>query len=886
LIPLLDEDAKLLDEAYDFLTAATRTVQPIPSEDWLRDNHHIVQDQVRAVRQDLPRKYYFELPKLAEGPLTGYPRVLVIARDLVAHTAGRFDLQTLIGYVIAYQRIAPLSIGEIWAIPIMLRVALVDELRRLADDVVVASREREEARRWGVRFIESAAEPAKVIDESLRAAMRKTGLLSAAFIVELLQWLRDQPSSSAPAWHALQRALEAQDDSAEEMLRREHQREAANQLAIGNIITTMRLLSSIDWPLFFERVSLVEQVLREDPAGAYARMDFSTCDRYRHSVEELARGAKQSEVAIARRAVQLAHEATWRTPEQDRQHHVGYYLISRGRFRLEADVGYPPTARDRFARFFFRYPALGYLGTIALGAAVILASLLSYAARQGASAGDLWLVAVVALLPVSELTVGLLNLLVTTQVPPRQLPKLDLRSGIPATDRTMVAVPAIVDDEKQVLALLDDLEVRYFANRDPHLHFALLTDFSDASERARPADGLLLDAARQGIDRLNAQHGADRFFLFHRGRQWNPGERRWMGWERKRGKLHEFNRLLRGATDTSFAVQHGDVSILQSIRYVITLDSDTQLPMEAGRTLVGTLSHPLNRPRLDARLQRVTEGYGVLQPRIAVSVVSANRSLFARVFAGHVGIDPYTTAVSDLYQDVFHEGSYVGKGIYDVDAFEAMLAGRAPDNTLLSHDLFEGFYARTALCTDIHLIDDYPAHYLAFAARQHRWVRGDWQIARWLWRTVPDAHGRNVPNTLPIISRWKILDNLRRSLMPPALVLLLAAGWTILPGSPALWTALVLLVLTFPAYTQLGRSLSSRIAGVSLREHLLAERQNLRIGFFQGAFSVVVLAHQAVVMLDAIGRVLTRVLITRRHLLQWVTAARATVPRTPTGVFR
>ncbi len=886
LIPHLDESARQLDEAYRLLSSSSRGTQPVPSEDWLRDNHHIVQDQVRAIRQDLPRKYYFELPKLTEGPFSGFPRVFVIARDLVGHTAGRFDLQTLVGFVVAYQRVAPLSIGEIWAIPIVLRLALIDELRRLAEDVVAASREREEARRWGVRFVEAGAEPAKVIDESLRAAVLKTGRLSAAFAVELLQWLRDQPSSSAPAWQALQRTLEAQGDSAEEMLRREHQREAANQLAIGNIITSMRLVSSIDWPLFFERVSLVEQILREDPAGAYARMDFPTRDRYRHSVEELARGARQSERTIARRAVQLAQEARWEVPDRDRQHHVGYYLISRGRFRLESDVGYPPRTRERFARFFFAHPPLGYPGTIAATAAIALASLLSYAARSGASTGELLLVAVIALLPVTELAVGLVNLLLTTYVPPRQLPKLDLRTGIPASDRTIVAVPAIVHDEAQIVRLLDDLEVRYFANRDVHLHFALLTDFSDADEVARPHDEALLDAARRGIDGLNARHGPDRFFLFHRERRWNPREARWMGWERKRGKLHELNRLLRGATDTSFVVQHGDVSLLQSVRYVITLDSDTQLPMEAARTLVGTLSHPLNRPRFDPRLQRVTEGYGVLQPRIAVSVVSANRTMFARVFSGHVGIDPYTTAVSDVYQDLFHEGSYVGKGIYDVDAFEAALAGRVPENTLLSHDLFEGSFARAALCTDIHLIDDYPAHYLTFAARQHRWVRGDWQIARWLWRTVPDASGRPVRNRLPIISRWKILDNLRRSLLPPALVLLLAAGWTILPGSAALWTAVALLVLTFPAYTQLGRTLSSRVAGVSLGEHLMAERKNLLTGLYQGAFSVVVLAHQAVVMLDAIGRVAVRLLLTRRHLLQWVTADRATIPRTLGSVAR
>ena len=871
----LDENAASLDEAYQFLSSGARTeTRPVGSEDWLRDNRHVIQDQIRAIRQDLPRKYYLELPRLADGPFEGYPRVYVIAHELVAHTAGRFDLQTLVGFVSAYQRGAALSIGEIWAIPIMLRLALVEELRRLTEDVISARRDRDAARRWGVRFSDTATQPARAIDRLLREASRG-GRLSDAFVVELLQWLRDLPTSVVPAWDALQRALDVQDDSADAMLRREHHREATNQVAIGNIITSMRLLSSTDWPVFFERVSSVEQILREDPAGAYGAMDFATRDRYRHSVEELAKGARRAETDVARRTVELARQAVSAAPENDRGHHVGYYLISRGRFVLENALGYPPTTRERISRFVFRHPALGYLGTIAVASAASIASLLSYAARHGATAGELWLVALIALLPVSELTIGLLNILVTSQVPPRQLPKLDMRSGIPASDRTMVVVPAIVDSEAQVGALLDDLEVRFFANRDRHVHFALLTDFADADRQTLPDDPLVIEAARAGIDRLNARHGADRFFLFHRERRWNPGEGHWMGWERKRGKLTEFNHLLRGATDTSFVVQHGMLSVLPSVKYVITLDSDTQLPMETARRLVGTLSHPLNRPRFDPRLQRVTEGYGLLQPRVAVSVVSANRTGFAKVFSGHVGVDPYTTAVSDVYQDLFHEGSYVGKGIYDVDAFEAALAGRVPENALLSHDLFEGSYARAALCTDIHLVDDYPAHYLTFAARLHRWVRGDWQIARWLWRTVPDASGRPVPNTLPIIARWKILDNLRRSLMPPAIVLLLTAAWTLLPGSAIVWTMLALLVLAFPAYTQLGRSIGNRLAGVSLREHFGAELGNILTSIRQAAFSIAMLAHQSVLMLDAIGRALVRMLFTRHRLLEWVTADRA-----------
>ena len=889
LLPRLDESARRFEEKYQFLSAAARGEgQSVGSEDWLRDNYHIVQDQIREIRRDLPRRYYVELPKLADGPFEGYPRVYVIAQELIAHTAGRLDVPTIVDFAAAYQRIAPLSMGEIWAIPIMLRLALLEELRRLSSNVVAARRGRDQARRWSTLFANRPTEPASVVSRLLKEELQRAGRLSAPFVVELLQCLRDQPSTAAPAWHVLHEALAEQGDTPESMLRLEHQREANDQLAIGNVITSMRLLSSIDWPVFFEQVSLVERILRdEDPARAYGRMDFATRDRYRHAIEQLARRAKRSEEAVARSTVALAREAAHTRPESDRTHHVGYYLISRGRFRLEQELRYSPTLRERWSRFFFRHPALGYLGTIAVFVAVSVASLLAYASRHGASTVELWVVGLVVVLPVSELAISMLNLILTSMVPPRGLPKLDFRGGIPPEDRTFVVVPAIVDSVARIDSMLDDLEVRFLANRDPHLHFALLTDFADADQHELPGDQALLEVARRRVDELNAAHGPNRFFLFHRERQWNPREERWMGHERKRGKLAEFNRLLRGATDTSFIVQHGEPGVLRSVRYVITLDSDTQLPMEAARRLIGALSHPLNRPRFDPRLQRVTEGYGVLQPRVSVSAVSASRTVFAQVYSGHVGLDPYTTAVSDLYQDVFHEGSYVGKGIYDVDAFEAALAGRVPENTLLSHDLFEGFYARTGLCTDIEVVDDYPAHYPAFAARQHRWVRGDWQIVRWLWRTVPNAAGQSVVNTLPVMSRWKIVDNLRRSLLPPSLVVLLAAAWTVLPGAPGLWTTLAMLVLAFPAYIQLGRSLGSRASGVPLREHLRAERDVIVTSLRQAALSVALLAHQSIVMVDAIVRVLVRMLFTRRRLLEWVTADQVKhVPLTVAGLFR
>ncbi|MGH9328852.1 MAG: GH36-type glycosyl hydrolase domain-containing protein, partial [Vicinamibacterales bacterium] len=717
LLPRLTRSSERLHEAYRLLTEAERAErQAVASEEWIRDNFHVVRDQIREILQDLPRQYYLELPKLAGGRFEGYPRVYLIARELIAHTAGRFDAETLTRFVDSYQQVTALSIGEVWAIPIMLRLALVEDLRRLADQVQAARAEREEARKSAARLALLEAEPAGVI-RALQLRVGRGRRLSAPFIAELLQWLRDQPPAAAPVWQWLQQRLDAQHDSPDEILRLQHQREAADQVSIGNVIGSMRLLSSLDWPDFFERVSLVERVLRDDPAGAYARMDFPTRDRYRHSIEQLAKRSGRDELAVATRAIELAAEATRRDPHADRRHHVGYYLISRGRFQLEGDLGASPTIRERLARFTFSHPALGYLGSMSAAVALVVASLLAYAARHGATEPQLVAVFLLALIPASELAIGLLNLLITALIRPRPLPKLALRDGITDARRTLVVSPTIISSESQMRELFEALEVRFLANRDPHLHFALLTDFADADAESLPGEDGLIASARALTDELNARYGPGQFFFLHRARRWNPAEGKWMGWERKRGKLAELNRLLRGATDTSYVVQVGELSVLPSVRFVITLDADTQLPMEAARQLVGTLAHPLNRPRFDSRLQRVTEGYGVLQPRIQVGTVSATRSRFAHIFSGFVGVDPYTTAVSDVYQDLFHEGSYVGKGIYDVDAFEAALRDRVPENRLLSHDLFEGAYARVGLCTDIHLVDDFPASYLAYAAR-------------------------------------------------------------------------------------------------------------------------------------------------------------------------
>lgn len=865
LLARLDRNAAQLEQIYKKL-ADQGFSEPAetPSEEWLRDNHYVVRAQLLEIRRNLPRRYYEELPTLVSGRWRRYPRVWVFARDFVAHTAGRFDQELLHRFADAYQEVAPLTIGELWAIPIMLRLALVENLCGLAVHTLRARQDRYAARSFATELLR--------IPETERRLRQFTDKASSTFLVEILHNLRDQSVASTAAWRWLQARLSARGQSSDEVLRTEQQREAIDQLSIANIINTMRVLSALDWPTFVEGVSRVERILRRDPAGAYADMDRPTRDRYRKSVEQLSRRSGTEELDVAERAIAAAERARRERPDADRTHHVGYYLISRGRFELEREVQYAPTVNERVARLVFKHPAIGYLGTLALTTVVFETSLLLYARNQGASRWMIALVALVTVLPVSELALSFLNTILTTLIPPRALPKLALRNGVPDELRTVVAVPTILSSAARVKELVDALEVRSLANHDENVRFALLADLPDAAAERTPADQEVVDLAAELIAGLNGRYGSNRFYLLNRRRIWNPSEGKWMGWERKRGKLHEFNSVLRGAIDTTFQIVVGDPQLLQSIRYVITLDSDTDLPLDAARKLVGTLAHPLNRARFDARTGRVTQGYGVLQPRVAINAVSASASTFAEVFSGHVGLDPYTTAVSDVYQDLFGEGSYVGKGIYDVEAFERALEGRVPDNALLSHDLFEGLFARVALCTDVEVIDDFPSHYLTWIARHHRWVRGDWQLLSWLRPTVPTQRGARVRNVLPAVARWKVADNLRRSLLPIALLILLAAGWLVLPGGPALWTGTAFLVLFFPTYVQWGQTFANRVRGVRFRDHIRAERDNLLSSLHQVLLHSAFLAHQSFVVFDAIARTVVR-LYTRRHLLEWETAA-------------
>jgi cyclic beta-1,2-glucan synthetase len=856
----LGEHGDILRQTYASLSEdAKRGELSSPAAEWLLDNFHSVQAAFRDIRHDLPPSFFRRLPAITAGEFAGWPRVSAMASELIRCSAGRLEAPRLLRFVAAFQSITPLTMGELWAWPSALKLSLVEQLRQRADVLDTNRRQRVDAD----RFVEA-------LDKAPSASPQWPAQVHPAFVIRLLQRSRERQTGALR--HELDNALASRGQTLEDAIRSEARHQAAEQAFMANLIGSLRLISAFDWSEFFESVSLVEQVLRQDPAAVYAGMDFASRDRYRHAVEELADPTGDAQVRVALKSVERARQAGEGTPGA-RETHVGYHLIGAGRHRFEREIGWRPHVGIRLRRAFFRHATGVYLGTIALGTLALAAYAALYARDHGAHPALLTFVALLTLVPASELTIQILQRLIARLVPPRHLSRLDLER-IPDGSRTMVIVPTILDSVERARELAGHLEVQALGNLDPHVHFALLTDFKDADAEHLPQDETILAAAREAIAALNAAHGADRFFLFHRARQWNDKEQLWMGWERKRGKIEEFNRLLRGATDTSFVLVVGDAAVPRQVRFCITLDSDTRLPRDVARQLIGIITHPLNRPQFDAAAGRVTEGYGILQPRVSVTFTSAAGSLFARLYSGHTGVDPYTTAVSDTYQDLFGEGIFTGKGLYDVDAFSAALEDSVPENALLSHDLFEGLHARVALASDVELVDEYPSSVLAHARRQHRWIRGDWQILLWLFPFVPSRRGFK-RNPFPLISRWKILDNLRRSLVAPTLLATLVAGWTILPGTYWFWTTLVLAVMA----SQLLPLVAQMVVGPSRSQSLAVFWRNLRddtaIALAQVALGVTFLAYHAWDTAHAIVLTLVRLTITRRRLLEWETAAAA-----------
>lgn len=868
---LLDNEI-ILQEVRKLLTESIKKKQRItPAGEWLIDNFYLIEEHIRIAKIHFPKGYSENLPQISDSTSSGLTRVYSIVLHIISHSDGRMDIESLSRFIQAYQSVSFLKLGELWAIPIMLRLALIENLRRVAVRLAIDKVDCNLADYWAQKMSETAEHSPKNLILLLADMARSNPPMVSAFVSEFTRQLRGKGPDLALALSWIERQLSESGLSTAELVNAENQKQAADQVSISNSIGSLRLLDAIDWRDFVEEQSVVEKILREDRNEVYSSMDFSTRDRYRHVVEHIAQNSSLSEPEVAQLAMGLAFDAEADSDFDPERTHVGYYLIGKG---LEQMKGLAEMRESLFRKTQHALRRQGlrfYIGSIVFLTLLISTAVFFHVGSKTSSEILLVVFTLFSLIAVGQLCTAVVNFIATLLVKPSLLPRLDFSKRIPDSAKTLVIIPSMLGSIDEAEDLIESLEVRYLANRNENIHFGLLTDFPDADHETLSSDQPILMAVKQGIEALNKKYNRvnkDLFYLFHRPRKWNPRENCWMGYERKRGKIEELNALLRGSGAEKFSLILGDPAIFTSINYVITLDADTQLPLGTAWKLIGTMAHPLNRPFYDENKQRVTKGYGILQPRVAVSLPEGKSTPYTRMHGNEAGIDPYTRATSDVYQDLFSEGSFIGKGIYDVDTFQKVLENRFPENIILSHDLLEGCYVRSGLMSDVLLFEKYPGTYHSDTKRRSRWIRGDWQIFSWILPFVPGPEGKWLKNPLSGLSRWKIFDNIRRSIVPPALTILLVLAWLSLP-SAFFWTMLVSGLIVLPVLISALWSVIRKPKEVVFWQHVGNSMASIFEIIKTTIFALLCLPFEAYSNTVTILRTLWRMLVSRKKLLEW-----------------
>lgn len=825
------------------------------SAEWLLDNAYTVKQSLSDVQKNLPNSYFRELPFITSGAYKDTPALYPLVSRLVAASDGKISAENIKLFLNSYQEKKPLTIGELWAFPLILKIRLIECLVNLTAKILDRVKENQSADFWANRILNASRVDSEKLYSVLSVLSKEIPYPTTFFADQLMVQLTDTEAANTVILGWLQRKVGG---NLHDIIQMEQAKQTLEQTSIANIISSLRSLEQMNWREVFEEVSIVEKILCKDPAHKYAGMDFPTKDRYRHTVEKLSKKTQMSEDGVAASAITLA-EAQADIPVTS---HVGYYLIDEGKPVLENTIGYEVPAIQAFLKTLKKHLPCIYISTCII-LTVLLAALFWYTLDyQSWTIGTALLI--LSLIPVSEFVIQVINYTIARIVRPNILPKMDYKKGLPEKYRTLVVIPTLFNSEKGIQKELEKLEIHFLANTDPQIAFGLISDFSDYCEESHHEDLLLLKLVREGIQYLNTKYPGHQFYLFHRNRKYNESENAWIGWERKRGKLENLNSFLMGSenADLDNFLQEGDPAYLSGVAYVLTADSDTQLPKNSIKRLVETLSHPLNVGYIDPIAKKLLRGYSIIQPRVSTNYISSNSTWFAKLFSDPSGVDPYTKSTSDVYQDLFDEGVYHGKGLYDHKLFHQVLSERFPENTILSHDLLEGSYVRVAFASDIEFYDSFPETYALYSKRQHRWVRGDWQLLSWLGPTVPTSRNTREKNPLSAINRWKIFDNLRRSLLPITAVATLILSWLTPAFLP--WTLLIIALFALP--------IVFRILDLSWMTSI-AKFQSILNESFKGVIKTLVtfslLPHQAWINATAITTALYRKYCSHKNLLQW-----------------
>ncbi|AJA47338.1 protein NdvB [Clostridium pasteurianum DSM 525 = ATCC 6013] len=852
----IDKDYRDIIKGYEYIDGDIRRNKDIvPAAEWLMDNLYLIEKEYKDIKHNLPEYCYKSLPAINKGLFKGYPRIYHIAMEIVSHADGKIDENTIVSFIESYQKQTVLTNAELWALPNMLRIALLHNIGSITNKIVTVQREKTRADKISDELINAVNNG--VLEEKLNNITSEKIKFTIHFAGRLLKDLRDNGIEDKSIYDWIENNLAAIESNSEKIVIVEHQREIRFQLSMGNCINSIREVEALNWSQSFEKLSYMEEILRQDPSGIYSKMDFQSRDYYRHNLEKMAKKMNLPESYLAKLCVRCAMDAEDRGEEKEYEKHVGYYIIDDGVNCINKKIKHRSSVSFLKKHKAFWYILLNLAGTAGLVAFIIARSL----------ADDtnfiLWkyIVSGIAIvIPCSEIINSILNWSINHLTTPKFVPKIDLTEGIPGDCKSIVVIPAILNNEETVHNLMNKLEVYYLANEEDNLYFALLGDFKDSSTENEEEDNKINEAGLKDAKILNDKYKRkkDIFYFFNRSRMYNKNQGLWLGWERKRGKLMEFNELLRGNRETSYNVTSGSVMELQDVKYVITLDSDTQLPRDTAKKLIGAMTHILNKAVIDDN-KEIKRGYGIMQPRISIDTVSANRTFYSKIFSGETGIDTYSMAVSDIYQDLFLEGIYTGKGIYEVDIFQNTITGNIKENSVLSHDLLEGEYARCALVTDVEFMDGYPAYFNSASKRLHRWIRGDWQLLPYIFKS----------SSLSAISRWKMIDNLRRSILAPSIIILLLFSLTIVPDGVDKWMSLIFISLICPWLFDVSEIVVSPMRGISISGKMSSNKNVIEQIFLIFTF----LPYNAYLSLDAIFRTLYRIAISRKKLLEWQTAA-------------